>query len=456
MGFKSSSASWLVLGRLYIVAVPLVAIFIGANFFNESYIETLVLGDIGVIGGWDAAFYYFWLRSPLFDFDVSFNNEVLFFNAWPPDLRERILSAPLTSQGLVSNKYPIGWALVSLPWMVLSHCVAFGLNLLGLNVVLNGYSTPYQFGIAIGQLFYAAISLFLATSILQWQFKIPRTKSAYLVSICWLGSFMLLYQTSELFMAHNATFFCLAVTYSYAQKFRDRPTLLFAVVVGLFSGLTLLCRPPTIPFLFYPAYLFCQGLAGSRSARLMTLVAAASAGCIVLIQFVAWKLLFGSYFVYSYSGESFNWSRPQIINILFSPFHGLFYWHPIYLIGFLSLGYYSFAGKSREVGIILSSVIAGSYINSAWHNWWYGVSFGNRAFDASTLAVMFGYAAIFSDLTLGKNKKIAIHAFLAVAACWNVQLVTLSLWGYLPLDRAVSYSQMIDLIPRFFQRLLVI
>ena len=77
--------------------------------------------------------------------------------------------------------------------------------------------------------------------------------------------------------------------------------------------------------------------------------------------------------------ENFIWTRPEIINILFSYKKGLFIYTPV---TFIALSCLIVLYKRRQFFIwsFIIFFILISYVFSCWWNWWYGGSFSARPY----------------------------------------------------------------------------
>ena len=81
--------------------------------------------------------------------------------------------------------------------------------------------------------------------------------------------------------------------------------------------------------------------------------------------------------MYSYEGETFNWSNPEPIYFLFSTKNGLLTYAPIVvfaLIGVISM-WWTQRTKALKFTVLLVLI---TYVFSAWWCWWYGCSYGSR------------------------------------------------------------------------------
>jgi hypothetical protein len=103
---------------------------------------------------------------------------------------------------------------------------------------------------------------------------------------------------------------------------------------------------------------------------------------IIFLQLLYWKIVTGMFVVYSYGSEHFTFLKPEIVNVLFSVRKGLFFWSPILLTVFPGLLYVRKRAPEFFVPILLFLPL-NIYVISSWHCWWYGGSFGHRAFVES-------------------------------------------------------------------------
>ncbi|MCC6933094.1 MAG: hypothetical protein IT292_07550 [Deltaproteobacteria bacterium] len=120
--------------------------FISSFIFKATPAPVLFRGW-GLFRGHDGSHYYFWLRSIIFDGDFVFKNDIINDSLLPETTKQLLLSQPLTDSGLLPNKYPIGWAIMLSPAILIGYLSAFVLNLFGFNYAIDGYSLPYQLAI---------------------------------------------------------------------------------------------------------------------------------------------------------------------------------------------------------------------------------------------------------------------------------------------------------------------
>lgn len=422
--------------------------------FIRVTIVAILFKEGGLIRGWDGSHYYFWLRSIVFDHDVDFSNELSSYNQIPAKDRALLLTQPLTEMKLLPNKYSIGWALLTLPAMGLGQVAAYLLNSLGFDYQLDGYSIPYQLAIALLHLLYASASVLLLVKFIQLRGGTTRV-ALFAAFMAWAASPLLFYQSADITMAHGALFFSLIATFYISEKINasERAPLSHYVLLGLTSGLVILCRPQALVYLVYPALTILETV--RKRSWLRVMVAALSFASVLLAQMLALKALYGHPLVYTYKGqgyadpgETFQFFAPQFWQVLFSPFHGALLWHPIFLIGSLLFMWGLLRHPNRLYVSLLIGVLLNIYINASWHCWWFGVSFGQRALEGFVIATALGISELRHIPWQLAKRTIAILCILL--AIWNVNMTGGALRGYIPLDQPVTLSDMVQKTSNFW------
>jgi hypothetical protein len=183
------------------------------------------------------------------------------------------------------------------------------------------------------------------------------------------------------------------------------------------------------------------GRVGVHLAHGVTTVAAAAA--VFALQLWAWWAVYGSVYSsgYFYSGhEGFDWWHPQIVGLLFSPFHGLFTWHPIYLAG--ALGLWLVARNDRAYAALLGLGAAVQvYVVGAWYTWWQGDSFGGRMLISSAPIFAIGLAPVVARLRRVGWWLVAAPA--AVLLLWNLAALVQYRFGFIPMGEPITWRQLL-------------
>lgn len=321
---------------------------------------------------------------------------------------------------------------------------------------LDGYGAAYQTALFLGQLAYALASLALA-----WRIAlrfVSRARALPGVLLLWLGSFLVYYQASATTMAHGFVFFCFALATWAALKIEEteegrRPSPALWLLLGAGAGLAVVSRYQAVVLLLHPALVLVRHVRKNPMGPLLALLPFAL--CVAL-QMAAWKAVFGTWLMPSYGNESFDWSHPHWGAVLFSPFHGLYYWNPLLLLGTAGLGWLAWRQASAAPRCWLLSCAALWIVNGAWSCWFFGASFGLRAFEGAILPLMVGFGFLLdraAERTPSGKKRwllaltLAVAVFLAVA---NVSLVYLARKDLLSSERPVTHAEMGRLLIDFW------
>ena len=408
---------------LMVVFVSTVAVVVkGFHMFSITRDEPFIQGA-------DDAHYYMWLRSWVVDADISFRNDVMETPYLDPSAKTVILAQPLTETGLVINKFPVGWAVLSLPLYLVAHFIAPLTPW-----PADGFSPPYQVAIWLEQILIACFGFYLLARILRRWFSTDVCIAA--IALTWLNSPMVYYQSARISMVHNVVFVLACLVLWLAIKIReslephhergvDRPMheiLLFTLCASFHAGLLIICRPSSLVYLILPVSLILVAMLRSIRQRpvlcaLMLITACAGALLGVFPQLLAWKFLYGHWIYYSYQGEGFNWFSPKITASLWSAHHGWFNWHPMLLVGLLALLWASVRGKfpASWIGTLILIV----WINASWHMVYFGSAFGGRAYEFMGCFASIGFAFLLDWLKHLPRFRTAVLSIFTVTASWN-------------------------------------
>ena len=285
-----------------------------------------------------------------------------------------------THDGHLINKYYSGTAIAQLPFFLASHLLSESLGF-----EADGYSKPYIISLTIGSLIYLFIGLLYLSSLLKL-FEIKKWNNAFVLIAFTFGSNLFCYSVIDIGMSHIYSFtlisFFLYHVKLYFTTFKGKHIYLIALALGLI----VLIRPVNVLIVFSIPF-----LAGSkiqlregftlliRKYKFTTIVSIILGLSIVSIQFIIYKISTGSFFVYSYGGEGFNFLSPHMIDILFSYRKGLFLYTPIFLVSLIGIYFMYQKSKFQTIALIVFLIFL-VYILSSWWNWWYGGSFSSRVF----------------------------------------------------------------------------
>lgn len=414
-----------------LVLIGLVALKAGMVGMSLNFYDIRHMKANSTVYGWDTTFYYIWLRSAVLDFDMDFENDIQLADTLPENEREFALGElPRTETGMLANKYPIGWAMFHAPWFVLGHGAALGLNAAGFDVRTDGYGRVYELFLYTGSLLYAALSMWLTYALLIRVFERKIALASLL--LVWTSGLLIYYQLRQYAMAHNLTYLCLVSTFYWIYAIREFPPLKRNwLMLGLSVGMLAITRYQAVVYLLFPFLLAVWEIVRLRTTVKAVLYCVLGILVPVALQLACWKGLYGSWLVYTYTGEGFLWAEPKLFATLFDPNHGLVYWHPIFLVGIVGLFGFLAMRKEGLAWTWLVSIAAVTYINAAWHCWWFGVSFGNRAYEGVTLFVFFGVAALlyFAEKG-GRWVKGVTYAALLALCVWNIGVLEVTMYSW--------------------------
>jgi len=306
-------------------------------------------------------------------------------------------NSPVTGKPV--NKVTAGVAMLQAPFFFIAYGVA-------------SMSTPqpeclsetYEFCITMGTLTYVYLALLMLFSVLKQYVK---PKSAFLsLLIIYLGSNLYYYSVGESGMSHAYSFFTISWFIWSLHHFLKTPNWKNSLQMGLSIGLSVLIRPTNILIAGLPFLLSVNDFKG-LSARFTWLIkqpytylGVCFAFLALLPQLVYWKVQSGSFFYYSYPGETFAYlTSPHIGDVLFGNVAGLFTYSPL-LLFFIPGLYFMFKRNHRfsAIGILLI-FSAITYLNSSWWIPTFDCSYGHRAFieyfPMLTLPIAFAMDALF-------------------------------------------------------------
>lgn len=349
----------------------------------------------------DGKLYYAWARSLVIDRDLDFENDYRLLS--PPDPLPVELSRARTPRGLVVNKYPVGLALLELPATVLAHVVA---SVSGVWPA-DGLSMPYQAAVATTLVLLALAGLWLLFEASvrlgcreHWAF--------WLLAGSLAATNVVHYIAKEPAMSHAAGLGLFGVFAWIVVRSPGPPRPLAMAAAGAVLGLLVLVRNTNI--LLAPSILWIlstrAGL-GLRSSWPMAL----TAGAVALLQPLAIFALWGSLHLTGYADEGFSSGIEGIWNTLFSSRHGLFVYHPWYLLLLLANLVGLLRAESRLAAVAaVSSFALLAVANGTWWCWWFGRGFGNRSFIEALGPLALGAAFSLSKIPAARDRARAIFS----------------------------------------------
>lgn len=390
-------------GRRRVYAILVIALFLlgwllqGAKSHKSHEALDFVVSD--------AEGYWVYMPSVLLDGNIDFRREIFWHSGVHPIEASQF---PQTPMGL-RNHWPTGIALTLAPAFLTAHVMSLGLHQFTGSALFapNGYSLIYQFlGVAMVALL-GWCTLAAADDVLARRYGIPGPAIAAAVVVYGIGSSWAYYLVREPFMAHSVAAAWVMFTILLADRIDSAaqegrvvwwhwPAIVFTFAMSI------VCRSTNAVTLIVIAWpLITTVRAGLFARALKSVPLMMMAAFPFVLQLITWQILAprnvatgGNVLGYR-TTETFHWLQPKLWQTLFSSNHGLFFWSPVLVLG--AWGYarrLTRPGGLRD-GFVVALVLTFAalwYINSSWVFWWFGKSFGARAFVDLTGIFIIGLA----------------------------------------------------------------
>lgn len=282
-----------------------------------------------------------------------------------------------TPHGIV-NKYWIGESVLMLPFFTIGHIIA---NVF--DYATDGYSKPYQVMVSVAAIFYLLLALILLHTLLTKFYQISNWISVLCLVVIYYGTNLFYYAVAEPSMSHVYSFFAITCFYFFAKKFFIQNKTKDVFIAALSLGIVTLIRPSnlmvlaTIPFIAGSFQVLKNGAKTIIKNHLILSLVTFSFLIFPLLQGFFYYHNTGSFFVYSYSNEGFNFTNPELFNFLFSYRKGWFTYTPISLLAIIGI-IVSIKKHKFEMLSLLVFLFIVLFILSSWWMWYYGGSFGMR------------------------------------------------------------------------------
>lgn len=312
------------------------------------------------------------------------------------------------------NKYFVGTAVLQSPFFLVSHLYAIATEYKS-----DGYTSPYQIGIGVAGVFYACLGLWLLFGFLRLQGFDELIAAVTTVTVLF-GTNLFFYSVYEPGMSHVYSFCTISAALFFSSSFLNAKNLKWLLGASAALGITALIRPTNALVLFaIPA------LAGSRDQLMLAIKGLLSnwkllalfvmiGVAVVSIQPLIYFFQTGVPFVWPYGEEGFNFLKPEFANVLFSYRRGLFVYSPILFLALVGLVMGVRVDRFKYIWT-LAFLFVVTWIISSWWMWYYGGSFGHRAFIEYTPFFSLGLAVLLQG-SVGKTMK-TLTLVLAFVLC---------------------------------------
>lgn len=409
---------------------PCTGIAIGIIWFSQIclltwYYPKWSFSGYEMITAYDVAGYYMYLPA-LFIYDDlggdSYHDAVreatLQPGAWDYGFRH-------DPSGNFVMKYPLGQALQFAPFFAVAHMYASHSDA----YPTNGFSLPYQIGLAVEILTVALVGLLLLQSLLLRYF--PDDIVAWTLLGVGLGTNYLEYSSLTGGLTHNNLFAMYAALALASGSYHKRPSRILAAGMGLLVGLATLTRPTEVLCALIPLLWGIRPTLPGLRERLTflsanrghLLVAAVATAAVVALQLLYWRAISGEWVVYSYQDQGFSFLSPHLLEGLLSARAGWLPYTPmgaLMVAGLIALWRGGGAAAALAPGIC-AYLLAFCYVAWSWDIWWYGGSLGQRAMVQAYPLLAFGLAAgLASATTLRPLLRMGLAGLFALCIAVNL------------------------------------
>ena len=371
--------------------------------------------------GWDQSFYLAQTSSLVEDGDVDLRNDLLHLQREPTRLLS--LLTKLRGTGHLDNAFAIGTSVLWVPVYTVTK---------ELSSIVDGPQVrwaPLQL-VAL-QLVALAAVIWLLWALDRWLRRIglPRWLAALVALTLVLGTPLAFYGLRAYTYSHLASVVAVLWLLLAAMRLGDRPTIFWALLVGVALGIAFLCRWQNLA----KGLVLLAPVLQLRSSRLpagrwLRLAASAAVGALAVagLQLHAWFLDRGELFTLPQGSGFIDLTSPEIGRFLFSGLSGLLPWSPVFALGLLGLLLpwrlrLSPVWRWIVLGVLAFDVL----LNASVGDWWAGTTYGSRRMIADVPLLAVGVA----NLAVQRRLRPAVVAALALCCLWGTVTANLRLHG---------------------------
>lgn len=296
-----------------------------------------------------------------------------FLQTTPPDYYPYTAHAVSEENGKFITVYPVGSSLLMWPFLTVSKFIPSGTIYTDYYKAFNGHSLADGVAVLLATSFYMVLAVVIIYKLLKGLGFSTKISFVSLAAI-YVGSYIITY--TEQFASYSHIYEIFAVSlllyslYLFGQRFEYR----YMLIAGISSGLLVTIRPINA-LIIIPIIVFTV-LYRNRRANLWYFLG----GTPFALLFLAFNYTsYGNALSTGYGSTEklFDFSKFNLINLLFSDVRGWFVYSPIMILA--TIGLISYARKNRPSFLIyLAPCILLILSYSFWPNWWAGDSLGQR------------------------------------------------------------------------------
>lgn len=311
------------------------------------------------------------------------------------------------------NKYPSGTSLLLAPFFITTFILSPESD------QHNGYERPYQKTVFYAAIFYLFLSLIFLKKLLQlYQIK----KSSIIITqfLLVLATSLTNYTSFDASYSHVYSLFAITAFLYFIKSYWTTKNFKDFLFASFFIGLIIILRQINVLIILFIPFIsgswenFKSGIIQILNNKKVLLSGVLIAFAVISVQLWLWYLQTGEYVIYSYQNEGFNFLTPAFIDILFSYKKGLFVYTPVVFLAMFGLirlivqkKYFLFTSWSFFFLIL-------TYVLSSWWSWYYGCSYGLRAYIDFYVIFFILLAFLLDGLTIKLKLLLSIPIFLTI------------------------------------------
>jgi len=300
---------------------------------------------------------------------------------------------------------------------------------------LDGYSAPFQWGIAFSHLVYFFVGLRFLLAFFR-SYKISDSISYWIFAFLLFGTNCWYYLVYDHTVSHIHSFFLACVLLWAMQQWISTKRVTFFGLIGCLMALLVIIRPTNaVMLLFLPLLLVLRNvklkaLFNKEVFHLKQLIVPVLVGLSLLaVPFLFWKWQSDLWVVYSYGEETFDFKHPHLLEFLFSYEKGWLLWTPLSLFALIG-GIIYFGKQSWKVLLMfLMPLMIIVYILSSWWCWTYGSGFGQRPMIEYLPFIALGFAFFAQNYFKKVHLALLVVPFSALAMIQSYQIANSILNG---------------------------
>lgn len=341
--------------------------------------------------------YYAYAHTLYFEKSLNFKNFVEYYSnfQYKGQKNNRIT---WDLKKLPSGKYDSPWIIgPALFWIPSIFLIDLIVKIF--HIALGKFSVIYEFGPFLTGAILNLTGIFFLEKYLMMYFKKNIVNLTLLCVV--FATNALFYVFFEPALSHQPSFFLLAFLLYWSKNFKDKQ--INYLLLGFLSGILVITRLTNFVLLI-PIFILVFQTNKLRVEKIIPITAGIFLGLVP--QFLAQYSLYGSFLRNTYLTGDKGLFSIKLLNFwqaFFGKDHGLFLWHPFYLIGIFGL----LKARNIQGKIFLGAFFALWCVVSLWSGMG-SAGFGERMFYESIIFAAFGVAFVFESLT---EKKILILCF---------------------------------------------